>query len=731
MSITLRNTSDTATSQTYDYASKTTPLTSTEVDKNFITLKQKCDELATDYTTTFNVDGSLKDGAVTSVSITDNSVTATKIKDRSVDWAEQRNTIYVTDVSTTVNRVEGTVENYLDNTSLTELPANTIIYFKVANDNTGTTILTVKDKNTTTEKDTTLVSQEVLKQKDGSMAIGDLKAGGVYAVFYDGSTIQLVNSLQDPTIEVKESISRVQTFGPLLFPVANLETNGAATEKPHLLGVRPTAFTAMLECTDTETFGDPAITFAQSGDLIPLNSAIDGNKNPAFHVRVEEEFVYVSASSAAPSGTDPVVKAVQPSSGNVVTLTATKWQVVVRGTYQNDSTYSPAFVDRALTYPSSYPGSAISYGNYLYIWSAPTRNNGSTKNTLVKINLVTNRVIFVSAVSGHAQASMVRYASDNDFRATRATVHTAGTAYVVDDYITITNDAATSSNHSVFVIKEVGDNGEVESFYGLNDSDAPVTPASKAGSYSVTGDNPLDQGATPAELTVLNKDGGASSGTGLKIDVNYSNIAVTRLYWTAYDGNIKYIEPNGTDNPELVGTHADRTTSWAYQVAEVDEADIYGFRVAAKHTNMMKTIYFHELLSGKGVVSGGVKNAYDDTGHTPVQNFEGHTNKRLECCQWNPVKRRLYVSGRGTSLLHIFTVPGDSTLKTFFDSNSKLTYVKTIGIPGVGTGQQGGDSSYTNSTHVDWDTDTGEEKSITLSRYALQGTVTRASWKED
>ena len=79
MSITLRNTSDTTTSQTYDYASKATPLTSAEVDKNFITLKQKCDELATDYTTTFNVDGSLKDGAVTSVSISDNSGTPSKI----------------------------------------------------------------------------------------------------------------------------------------------------------------------------------------------------------------------------------------------------------------------------------------------------------------------------------------------------------------------------------------------------------------------------------------------------------------------------------------------------------------------------------------------------------------------------------------------------------------------------------------------------------------------------
>ena len=197
MSITLRNTSDTTTSQTYDYASKTTPLTSTEVDKNFITLKQKCDELATDYTTTFNADGSLKDGAVTSVSITDNSVTATKIKDRSVDWAEQRNVIYLTDTSTTANKVEGTINNYSANSSLTALPANTIIYFKAANKNTASVTLTIKDLNTSTSNTSTLLSLDLTKQKDVPLGADDIKAGGIYVAFYDGTTIQLVNTLQD------------------------------------------------------------------------------------------------------------------------------------------------------------------------------------------------------------------------------------------------------------------------------------------------------------------------------------------------------------------------------------------------------------------------------------------------------------------------------------------------------------------------------------------------------
>ena len=95
MSISLRTSTNTDTSQAYNYVAKTTPLTAEEVDKNFITLKQKCDELATDYATTFNADGSLKPGAVTSDGISDASVTTEKLKDRAVGWSGQRNIIYL------------------------------------------------------------------------------------------------------------------------------------------------------------------------------------------------------------------------------------------------------------------------------------------------------------------------------------------------------------------------------------------------------------------------------------------------------------------------------------------------------------------------------------------------------------------------------------------------------------------------------------------------------------
>jgi len=332
MSITLRNTSDTTTSQEYKYASKATPLTSTEVDKNFITLKQKCDDLATDYTTTFNADGSLKDGSVTSVSISDNSVTSAKLKDRSVDWADQRNVLYVSDASTIANKIEGTIENYLADTELTAIPNNTVIYFKAALDNTASVTLTVKDKNTTTDKSTTILSLEILKQKDGSLKSGDIKNGGVYSVFYDGTTIQLTNTLQDPTVEVKESISRVQTFGPVEFPIADLLVTGVSTPKSHNLGVKPTSISVHVECIiDDGSQGT-------KGDMIPLASVMDANEKPAFRITVDEDDVNVAASDASATAEKPVVKVIDPANAGVlVALASDKWKVVVRGTYQNDS----------------------------------------------------------------------------------------------------------------------------------------------------------------------------------------------------------------------------------------------------------------------------------------------------------------------------------------------------------------------------------------------------------
>ena len=74
---------------------------------------------------------------------------------------------------------------------------------------------------------------------------------------------------------------------------------------------------------------------------------------------------------------------------------------------------------------------------------------------------------------------------------------------------------------------------------------------------------------------------------------------------------------------------------------------------------------------------------------------------------------------------------GSSSLNALFSGSPDPTYLKTIGIPGQSAAPVGGDGDYLNQINVDWDVDTGEEKSITITKYGYNGSVTRAAWKED
>ena len=312
------------------------------------------------------------------------------------------------------------------------------------------------------------------------------------------------------------------------------------------------------------------------------------------------------------------------------------------------------------------------------------------------------------------------------FRATGATPEagSSGSGFVVGDVITLDTGTVTTGGHSKFVVKAV-DSGAVTEIYPLNDTEAT---ASAAGAYTTPPSNPVDQAS--GGLTVVNSSGGSSSGANLKLIVNFSDINVSRIYWVGRDHAIHYIEPNGTNNPEIVdkdGT-VSKTSSWAFQVAEVasDGTVLYGFLVSSDPNNL-NSIHLYTLQNNSGtkVNNSGVNVL------TSVTNFEGGVNKDCECIQWNPIKRRLYVVARYTNLMHIFELAGNGSLQAYFDGSPSPTYKKTIGIPGGSGVDEGGDHKSINSIHVDWDADTGEEKSISITRYAIAGTVTRAAWKED
>ena len=521
----------------------------------------------------------------------------------------------------------------------------------------------------------------------------------------------MVNTLQDPTVEIKESVSRVQTFGPIEWLVgtgAISATNELATEggdryngKSTGLTEHPTSITALLKCRVAD--GDYTV-----GDLVPIEAAIDTSGDPGFTVRALETEVKVARSNEA-------LKLPKPSTGGTQTLTPLRWTVVVRGTFQNDSTYSPAYVDRSLSYPISYPSGGVTVGDYLYMFSS--QNSKSIgQNPVYKINLVTNKAIYLGSTYGYQNPSIMRYSANDTLHASSVSVSDGGTGYAVNDVITLGGTATYSSVAKFQVKKIVNDaaTGPVDSLYEV--TDAAGTNQDR-GAYTVTPDSPT---ATT----------GGTGNNDLEVIVNWSSISTSRIYWTTRQNNLHYIEPNNSDHAETVSPAVPKDASfggignWAINVQVIAGGEYWGFDTSNSPTTLSNIYLWNVDTQTKA--NNSALNLF--TNNTAVKNLEGQRDKPVECLQWNPVKKRLYAACRWSNLMHIFTWgDGSGDLKDLFTLSSQPVYEKTIGIPTPGWRAH----NSLNCIHVDWDTDSGEEKSITVSHYDASGMITRAAWKED
>ena len=720
MSITLRKETDITTDLLSGGAitatTKNSPLTASEVDKNFITLKQKVEEIEADYDTTFNSNGTIKDGAIVTESMADGSITGAKIKNHSVTLSDNKNIVAITDNSTKSNFLEGTIENYIANSGASALPANSVIYVKAGTGNTGSVTLNVKDVNTETNAESTLLSGEVLKQGNTSLSSGDIISGAVYTLFYDGSTIQMVNTLPDPVVTVEESISRVQSFGPLTWTLTELETaHGTFISKEHLLNGRPSSYSAYWECLNAELG-------YESGDLVPFELARIANTNSENAITLKATATHIEACLDTGVANDPVILPKPNAAGMTTALTDTKWQLVVRGNYKEDDTYSPAYIERDLSFPAYKPSSAVTVGNYLYMCN---RADSHATAHISKINLITNKVIFVAKTRYQTQMSYVRFADSAGDKLVSAGISVAGSGYAVGDTVTVLKQSGDSTGvNGKFVISSVN-SGAVTGIYPIaNNADA--NSAADAGKY-----NQLPTMTDGVYTVLASGSGGTSgSGTGLKIVPSFTPISIGRIYLNEdAASNLKYIEPTGNDTAETVFEHAGSgATDVAYNLQEIDSNNFYGFIAWGKNT---ATLTSCQLLD----ISGSQRSAVIQTfpsflGYPEIANFEG-INQHLSCIQWNPIKRRIYVAA-GTSYLHIleFTSGTTGSLNAISPSLSNLKYKKTIGLPGGG-GITEHKSDTQDHIHVDYDAVTGEEKSITVTRCHYSGSVSRLAWKED
>lgn len=738
MSITLRKETDTSQQPHPNLLSdgaitattKNSPLTASEVDKNFITLKQKVEEIEADYDTTFNSNGTIKDNAIVTESIADGSISGAKIKNHSVTLTNNKNIVSITDNSTKANFLEGAIENYIVNSGASTLPANSVIYVKAGTGNTGSVMLNIKDVNTETDAETSLINGEVLKQGNTSLSSGDIIAGAIYTLFYDGSTIQVVNTLPDPVVTVQESISRVQTFGPLTWTLTDLEeAHGTFISKEHLLNGRPSSFSAYWECLDTEHG-------YESGDLVPFELARITNTNSENPITLKATATHVEACLDTGVSNDPVILPQPNAAGMTGALTDTKWQLVVRGNYKEDDSYSPAYIERDLSFAAYKPSSAVTIGNYLYMIN---RADVTSTAHISKINLITNKVTYISGnVGAYSQLSHVRLPSgDAGDKLVSAGISDAGSGYAVGDEVIVLKQSGDSTGISGrFVISSVtttgSPTGKVTGIYPISNNTAANADAN-AGKY-----NQLPT-MTDGVYTVLASGSGGTtgSGTGLKIVPSFAPIAlgkvyVTGVYSTAYGYTLGVFEPTGNDTKESVSAVANSGTQSRFTIQEIEGSEYYGFITQGKYrAQINSTILYHAAGSQVEAVQ---KTFPSFLGYDEILKFEQGatgTYAGLTCIQWNPIKRRIYVSN-GTTYLHIleFTPETTGNLNTITPSTSNLKYKKTIGLPGGG-GITHHKASDADNINVDFDMVTGEEKSITVTRCHYSGSVSRLAWKED
>ena len=168
-------------------------------------------------------------------------------------------------------------------------------------------------------------------------------------------------------------------------------------------------------------------------------------------------------------------------------LTDTKWQLVVRGNYKEDDSYSPAYIERDLSFAAYKPSSAVTIGNYLYMIN---RADSTSTAHISKINLITNKVTYIYGnIGAYSQLSHVRLPSgDAGDKLVSAGISDAGSGYAVGDEVIVLKQSGDSTGISGrFVISSVtttgSPTGQVTGIYPISNNTAANANAN-AGKYN-------------------------------------------------------------------------------------------------------------------------------------------------------------------------------------------------------------------------------------------------------
>lgn len=308
---------------------KGSPLSVQEMDDNFCNLADFITALAGLITEVIGTDGKLADCTVDTDSLCDRIVTQRKLSGTSA--------FYASDTSGAADALEISFDP-----AFTAYAEGQVVFVKVANTNTGAATLNINS----------LGAAIIKKHANETLHAGDLEAGKIAILAYNGSEFRLLNPSKYPqdAVSLYESVA-----SSAISSGANLEvfTHGLVDNDGD--PVEPTGFNAFLVCQVDDVSG-----YFTAGDKVPLGNLFLNFSDEEGPITVSANDTSIKVSLNLPAGRTVVsIPSAGAMDGAGTEIDVTKWKIGVKAWYFNPNATSGVNVSSSTTISSSSSSSNL------------------------------------------------------------------------------------------------------------------------------------------------------------------------------------------------------------------------------------------------------------------------------------------------------------------------------------------------------------------------------------
>jgi len=329
--------------------SKGAPLTNSEIDFNWITLRNFCNSLAQLMGVSLNTDGSLKDNSVEEGDIKNRQIGPTKLKLNALPFFQ--------DVGSTNNFA------IAPDPAITAYENNMVFIVRALTANTGPALFKVNN----------LEALPLKKQGNLELESGDIKAQQVFMVAYFGGGFHLISgsAAQSTSNSTIDSTGNLQ--GVLFSGSAATPANGATTSFTHALNALPDSWVVVLEAIGV----DAGFVI---GDTLPLDEITKLDGTPMFRVKVNSSYITVTRLDAG-----------NGYYGGLELAIGTLWQIRVKAIKETSPTLN---LQPAASFQIVSPNSAVTYGQYCYV-AARNETDVASPSRIFRVDMQTSQVEIV------------------------------------------------------------------------------------------------------------------------------------------------------------------------------------------------------------------------------------------------------------------------------------------------------------------------------------------------